>query len=49
MTYPQSKAADEHFENLRNQYANSVGRLRDLCDEAIDPAEFIKYSGRSNN
>ncbi|KAI5734999.1 hypothetical protein M8J77_013013 [Diaphorina citri] len=44
MTYPQSKAADEHFENLRNQYANSVGRLRDLCDEAIDPAEFIKYS-----
>uniref|UniRef100_A0A8D8X9L6 Vinculin n=1 Tax=Cacopsylla melanoneura TaxID=428564 RepID=A0A8D8X9L6_9HEMI len=44
MTYPESKAADEHFENLRNQYANSVGKLRDLCDEAIDPAEFVKYS-----
>lgn len=44
MAYPESKAAHEHFENLRAQYADSVQRARTLCDTAIDPAEFIKTS-----
>lgn len=44
MTYPTNKAADEHFENLRRQYADAVARTRQLCDEAIDSAEFIKQS-----
>ncbi|KAF4532803.1 hypothetical protein B566_EDAN002653, partial [Ephemera danica] len=44
MNYPESKAADEHFENLRVQYADSVMRARSLCDEATDSAEFIRVS-----
>ncbi|KAL0277140.1 UNVERIFIED_CONTAM: hypothetical protein PYX00_004521 [Menopon gallinae] len=44
MAYPESKAAQEHFENLRAQYADSVQRVRTLCDTTIDPAEFIKAS-----
>lgn len=48
MNYPESKAADEHFENLRAQYADSVMRARSLCDEATDSAEFIRVSGKQN-
>lgn len=44
MTYPESKAADEHFENLRQQYADTITRARNLCDEATDSADFIKAS-----
>jgi len=44
MTYPSNKAADEHFENLRRQYADAVHRTRQLCDEAIDSAAFIQQS-----
>ncbi|XP_065348377.1 vinculin isoform X2 [Cloeon dipterum] len=44
MSYPENKAADEHFENLRAQYADSVLRARALCDEATDSAEFIRLS-----
>ncbi|KAG8234896.1 hypothetical protein J437_LFUL015597 [Ladona fulva] len=44
MAYPSSKAADEHFSNLRTQYADCVQHARTLCDEATDSAEFIKIS-----
>ncbi|XP_075229782.1 vinculin isoform X2 [Lycorma delicatula] len=44
LNYTQSKAADEHFDNLRSQYADSVARVRSLCDEAVDAAHFIKIS-----
>ena len=44
MTYPESKAADEHFENLRQQYADTIQRVRALCDEATDSGDFIKTS-----
>ena len=44
MTYPANKAADEHFENLRRQYADAIARTRQLCDEAIDSAAFIQQS-----
>lgn len=44
MTYPESKAADEHFENLRQQYADTIQRVRALCDEATDSGDFIKAS-----
>ena len=44
MTYPENKAADEHFENLRRQYADAIARTRQLCDEAIDSATFIQQS-----
>ncbi|XP_015174070.1 PREDICTED: vinculin isoform X7 [Polistes dominula] len=44
MTYPDSKAADEHFENLRQQYAETMQRTRALCDEATDSGDFIRTS-----
>ncbi|XP_045466394.1 vinculin isoform X3 [Harmonia axyridis] len=44
MNYPSSKAADEHFENLKNQYADTLTKVRNLCDEATDSADFIKAS-----
>lgn len=44
MSYPESKAADEHFENLRQQYADTIQRARNLCDEATDSADFVKAS-----
>ncbi|XP_034942962.1 vinculin isoform X3 [Chelonus insularis] len=44
MSYPESKAADEHFENLRQQYAETMQRARMLCDEATDSADFIRTS-----
>ncbi|XP_076254674.1 vinculin isoform X1 [Rhynchophorus ferrugineus] len=44
MNHPTSKAADEHFENLRQQYADTVTKMRNLCDEATDSADFIKSS-----
>ncbi|XP_035220262.1 vinculin-like [Stegodyphus dumicola] len=44
MSYPDNKAADEHFENLRDQYAESVEKMRSLVDEATDTVSFIKMS-----
>lgn len=44
--YPASKAAEEHYENLRGQYAESIARIRSLCDDAIDSARFTKISGK---
>ncbi|XP_013776385.1 vinculin-like isoform X4 [Limulus polyphemus] len=44
MAYPTNKAADEHFENLRKQYAESIQKMRNLADEATDTVKFIKNS-----
>ncbi|XP_015127898.1 vinculin isoform X4 [Diachasma alloeum] len=44
MSYPESKAAHEHFENLRQQFAETMQRTRGLCDEATDSADFIRTS-----
>ena len=44
MNYPENKAADENFENLRKQYAAGVQSIRDLCDEAIDIRTFLKQT-----
>ena len=43
-THPDNKAADEHFENLRKQYADLVQRMRGQVDEAVDTVAFIKAS-----
>ncbi len=45
MNYPDNGAAKEHFDNLRTQYAGTVGNMRNLCDEATDSAHFVKISG----
>jgi len=44
MNYPENKAADENFENLRKQYAAGVQTIRDFCDEAIDIRTFLKQT-----
>lgn len=44
MNYPGSKAAEEHYNNLKEQYADTILRMRTLCDQATDPADFIKAS-----
>jgi vinculin len=44
LAHPDNKAADEHFENLRKQYADIVQRMRELVDEAVDTVAFIKAS-----
>eukprot|EP00092_Neocalanus_flemingeri_P039320 GFUD01042810.1.p1 GENE.GFUD01042810.1~~GFUD01042810.1.p1 ORF type:complete len:853 (+),score=245.06 GFUD01042810.1:140-2698(+) len=44
ISYPENKAADENFENLRKQYAAGVQTVRDICDEAIDIKTFLKQT-----
>lgn len=44
MNYPNSKAAEEHLNNLKQQYADTILRMRTLCDQATNPSDFIKTS-----
>ena len=46
MNYPDNRAAEEHFDNLRNQYGHTIGNMRNMCDEAVDAAHFVKISGK---
>ena len=41
MNYPENKAAEENFENLRKQYAEGIQTIRDICDESIDLKIFL--------
>ena len=41
MNYPENKAAEENFENLRKQYADGIQTIRDICDESIDVKTFL--------
>ena len=42
INYPDNKAVDENFGNLRKQYAEGVQTIRDLCDESIDVRTFLR-------
>ena len=42
INYPENKAAEENFENLRKQYADGMQNIRDLCDDSIDLKTFLK-------
>ena len=42
INYPENKAADENFGNLRKHYAENVQTIRDLCDESIDVRTFLQ-------
>ena len=44
MNYPDNKAADENFENLRKQYAEGVQSIRDVCDESMDVKTFLRQT-----
>lgn len=43
--HPTSQQADDHFENLRREFAEALQRLRALVDDAIDTSDFIRASG----
>lgn len=45
LNYPDSKVAEEHFNNLKGQYSEAVLRVRDLCDQAVNPLDFVKTAG----
>ena len=42
MEYPTNKAADEHFENLRKQFADGMNNMRNLVDDQLDSAGHLK-------
>lgn len=42
LDHPENRNADEHFNNLRNQYQDLLQRMRNLVDEAIDLPSFIQ-------
>ena len=42
MEYPTNKAADEHFENLRKQFADGMQAMRNLVDDQMDSAAHLK-------
>merc|ERR1719219_3281853 len=41
MVYPENKAADEHFNNLKSQYSEQLHQGRALVDEVTDSKAFI--------
>ncbi|KAG9509558.1 Vinculin [Fragariocoptes setiger] len=40
--HPDNVTAHENFTHMRDQYENEINRLRNLIDEAIDSASFIR-------
>lgn len=44
MVYPENKAADEHFNNLKSQYFELLQQGRNLLDEVTDARAFIERS-----
>jgi vinculin len=39
-----STDVDQHFDNLRREYADALNRLRDFVDDAIDTGDFVRAS-----
>ena len=44
MVYPENKAADEHFNNLKSQYSELLHQGRAWLDEVTDSKAFISRS-----
>ncbi|XP_046973845.1 talin-1-like [Vanessa cardui] len=44
---PDDKAAIEHYQMLLAEYADSLSRVRELCDKAVDPIEFSQAAGET--
>ena len=44
MVYPENKAADEHFNNLKSQYSELLHQGRAWLDEVTDSKAFIARS-----
>nr|XP_026493592.1 vinculin-like [Vanessa tameamea] len=44
---PDDKVAIEHYQMLLAEYADSLSRVRELCDKAVDPIEFSQAAGET--
>ncbi|XP_050357241.1 talin-1-like isoform X2 [Nymphalis io] len=44
---PDDKFAIEHYQKLLAEYADSLSRVRELCDKAVDPIEFSQAAGET--
>ena len=47
MVYPDNRAADEHFNNLRQQFGSALQSARALADEATDSLAFVAQSAQA--
>ncbi|KAL0859681.1 hypothetical protein ABMA27_010797 [Loxostege sticticalis] len=47
VTSPDDKAAIEHYQKLLAQYAESLANVRNLCDQAVDPMDFVQTAGET--
>ncbi|KAF9811562.1 hypothetical protein SFRURICE_017022 [Spodoptera frugiperda] len=39
---PDDKAVIENYKSLLAKYAESMSKIRDLCDQSVDPMEFVQ-------
>ncbi|XP_028179404.1 vinculin-like isoform X3 [Ostrinia furnacalis] len=44
---PDDKAAIEHYQKLLAEYAESLANMRNLCDQAVDPMDFVQTAGET--
>ncbi|CAH2987130.1 unnamed protein product [Chilo suppressalis] len=44
---PDDQAAIEHYQKLLSQYAEALANIRNLCDEAVDPMDFVQTAGET--
>ncbi|XP_037294624.1 talin-1 isoform X2 [Manduca sexta] len=42
---PNDKAAVDTYKSLLSKYADSLSRVRELCDQAVDPMDFVQTAG----
>lgn len=45
ITHPDNKVIIEKYRTLLAQYAESLSKVRDLCDQAVDPMDFVQTAG----
>lgn len=43
---PDDAAVVENYKKLLAQYVESMSRVRDLCDQAVDPMDFVQTAGK---
>nr|XP_034836714.1 talin-B-like [Maniola hyperantus] len=44
---PNDKDSTKRYEDLLQQYAQSLANVRDLCDQAVDPIDFAQAAGET--
>ncbi|XP_026331099.1 vinculin-like [Hyposmocoma kahamanoa] len=44
---PDDAAVVENYKKLLAQYSESMSRVRDLCDQSVDPMDFVQTAGEA--